>query len=62
MSVRHLSYVSCDVCDGHPAQPGDTAAEARGIARTEGYTIVNGQDVCGRCSGTVDRYGLAVKR
>jgi hypothetical protein len=58
--IAHLSYVICDRCDDHPAQPGEDAAEARGIARTEGYTRQNGQDVCGRCSGTIDAHGIRV--
>lgn len=53
--IARLSYVVCDRCRGYPAQPGDDAADARGIARSEGYTRQNGQDVCGRCSGMSDR-------
>lgn len=52
--IARLSYVICDRCDGYPAQPGEDAEEARGIARREGYTRVMGADVCGRCSGTID--------
>lgn len=56
--ISHLSYVSCDRCGGYPAQPGSDAAEARGIARREGYTRVPGEgDVCGRCNGSVDANG-----
>jgi len=58
--IRRLSYVACDRCHGNPAQPGDDAAEARGIARREGYTRQDGKDVCGRCSGTVDAHGFRV--
>lgn len=63
MSIRHLSYVVCDRCHGHPAQPGDDHREARGIAQREGYTYdpLEG-DVCGRCSGTVDEHGNRVAR
>lgn len=60
--ISHLSYVSCDRCGGHPAQPGADHVEARGIARSEGYTFspVNG-DVCGRCNGSVDSRGARVR-
>lgn len=62
MSIRHLSYVSCDTCGGYPAQPADTAAEARAIAKREGYTRQHGNDVCGRCSGTVDEHGWPITK
>lgn len=60
MVIRRLSYVSCDRCGGNPAQPGNDAKDARAIARTEGYTRQDGDDVCGRCSGTVDANGWLV--
>lgn len=61
--IAHLSYVVCDRCKGYPAQPGDDAAEARGIAQREGYTChpLDG-DVCGRCNGTVGPDGQRVIR
>lgn len=62
MAINRLSYVSCDECGGHPAQPGDGAEEARGIARREGYTRVASRDICGRCSGTVDEGGWPLDR
>lgn len=55
--IARLSYVVCDVCNGYPAQPADEAREARAIARREGYTREHGNDVCGRCNGTVDDHG-----
>lgn len=55
MSIRHLSYVVCDRCNGYSAQPAEGVAQARQIARREGYirSGVPVEDVCPVCAGKV---------
>jgi len=51
--IRHLSYVVCDSC-GDPAQPAADAADARLLARDEGYRREGGRDLCSACDGSME--------
>jgi RNA polymerase-binding transcription factor DksA len=46
--IAHLTYVMCDQC-GNPADAADAAAEARAIARAQGFISRPGFDLCPDC-------------